>query len=165
MSLIYWPNPILKEVSKETTIEEAKALLPEMWETLEKHPGVGLSAVQIGVPIRLFIMDSRNEHKTKYAFMNPEIVETVDEKVEVEEGCLSVPGVYEKVLRYPQLTIRATNILVEDEPRLFVVYGLEAQIVAHELEHLEGKIFTDGYGPVKRDIAKRKVAKHLKSSK
>lgn len=161
--LVYWPNPLLKEISKETNIEEAKALLPYMWEIIEKAPGVGLAAVQIGVPIRLFVMDSRNEFKTKYAFMNPEIVEFIDEPVEAEEGCLSIPGVYEKVLRYPQLTIRATNIIVEDKPRLFVVYGLEAQIVQHEIEHLNGKLFVDGFGVAKRDIVKRKIKKYLRS--
>ncbi len=163
--LVYWPNPILKEVSRETTIEEAKALLPQMWETLEKHPGVGLSAIQIGKPLRFFVMDSRTEHKTKYAFMNPEIVELIGDLVEVEEGCLSVPGIYEKIMRYPEIIIRAINIERETEPRLFQLQNLEAQCALHELEHLEGKMFTDGYGPVKRDIVKRKILKHLRSSK
>jgi peptide deformylase len=150
----------------ETTVEEARALLPEMWATLEKHPGVGLSAIQIGKPLRLFIMDSRNEHKTKYAFINPEIVKTIGEPVLVEEGCLSVPGVYEKVSRYPQVIIKATNIEKENEPRLFDLYMLESQIALHELEHLDGKMaFVDSYGPVKRDIAKRKVLKYLRNQK
>lgn len=161
--VLTWPCEALTKVSEPTDLHTASIYLPQMWDILENAPGVGLAAIQIGIPIRLFVMDARNEHKTKYAFMNPEIVEAFGEPVEVEEGCLSVPGVYEKVLRYPEIIIRATNIHKETELRLFQLYGLEAQCAAHEIEHLDGKLFVDSFGRVKKDIIKRKVQKFLRS--
>lgn len=165
LGVVLWPSDILSQVSKETTIEEAKALLPKMWDVVEKAPAVGLAAVQLGNPIRLFVMDSRSEWKQRYAFMNPEIVEFIGEPVLVEEGCVSIPGYYEKVLRYPEVVIRATNIERETEPRLFSLYGLEAQIAAHEIEHLDGKLaLVDNKGVAARDIVKRKIKKYLRNN-
>lgn len=160
--VILWPSSELEQVSTETTVEEAKKHLEQMWDIVYKAPGVGLAAIQVGVPIRLFIMDSRNEYKLRYAFMNPEIVELIGEPVEIGEGCLSVPGFTEKVMRYPEVLIKATNIEAETEPRQFLCYGLEAQCVQHEMEHLDGKFFIDNLEPGRRGMARKRIEKQIK---
>lgn len=160
--VVLWPSSELAQVSVATTVEEAKKYLPQMWDIIQKAPGVGLAAIQIGVPIRMFVMDSRNEFKLRYAFMNPEIVELIGDPVEINEACLSAPGISEKVVRYPEVLIRATNIESETEPRLFLCYGLEAQCVQHEQEHLDGKFFIDNLEPGRRGMAKKRAEKQIK---
>jgi peptide deformylase len=110
-------------------------------------------------------MDSRNPWKSRHAFINPEIVETIGDLVEVTEGCLSIPGYFEKTMRYSEIIIKAIDIEHDLEPRLYQLAGVEAQCTQHEMEHFEGKLFIDGYGRVKKDIIKRKMQKYLRENK
>lgn len=166
--ILVWPNPKLHQLSQpvvDTDSEDTiRNLVDDLFDTLHKAGGAGLSAIQIGVPLRVFVMDCKTGGKA-HAFVNPEIVETVDDPIEVEEGCLSIPGVFDQVLRFPQVQIRAVDWSTGPESKLFDLYGLEAQCAQHEIEHFEGMLFVQKFGRVKQDILKRKMQKHLRLTK
>ena len=164
LPLLLYPNETLAYTSDEVEVEWARsqefgALLDSMVETMVWFRGVGLSAIQVGVPERVFVMRTKKE---VLKIVNPVIESFQDsEPVEVEEGCLSVPGVYERVLRYPEVELSCLDV-VSGERKHYLMEGVEAQCVQHEMEHLDGKMYTDGYGPVKRDIVRRKVQKQIR---
>ncbi len=166
LPLLLYPNRFLREVSTEVDPEYAKSvefklLLDSLRETLIWFHGVGISAVQTGFAERVFVM--RLSSGGYQSFVNP-VLEEVDGPTGVEpmqEGCLSVPGVVETVLRYPNVIVSALDI-ESGERKRYDLEGIEAQCAQHEMEHLNGKMFTDDYGPVKRDIVKRKVKKAVR---
>jgi len=168
--LVLWPNPLLKLVSEEVDPEwilsdDAKRLVKDLSDTLMHFGGVGLSAIQVAYQARLFVMRTKEGDKwVVKPFFNPELVATDGELAEVEEGCLSLPGIVEKVKRYPNVVISAldpSGIVVER--RSYDLEGIEAQCAQHELEHLDGKTMGDDWGPVKRDIVKRKIRKTMRA--
>lgn len=167
MKLIYWPNLILKKVSVPLSEDrlhssELKELVRGMAEIMKEHKGVGLSAIQVGVAERLFLLHKNEHHHDRpaeyFAYANPVIVEYVDEAILMEEGCLSVPGVVEKVMRFRQVIVKAFDVRLGEEVKLDL-WGLDAQCTQHEIDHMDGKLFMDSLTIVKRDIARRKVQK------
>jgi peptide deformylase len=156
------PNPILKEVSKPVeggVTDELRALMDDMLETMYAAPGIGLAAIQIGFPQRIIVMDlAREDEEPKpQFFVNPEILWASDDLASYEEGCLSIPEVFDNVERPAKVKIRYLNRdgdQVEEEAD-----GLYAVCIQHEMDHLEGVVFIDHLSRLKRDRAVAKVKK------
>jgi len=164
LPLLLWPNLLLRDKSQHLTFEDVKSdwfkeRLERLHETLIHYRGVGLSAVQVKWPVRMFAMRTTDSVQT---FVNPEIV-SVDGDAEMKtEGCLSLPGIFNEVARYPNVVIVA-NDMETWERKSFDLEGLEAQCAQHEIEHMDGLMaMVDNIGPVKRDILKRKIRKQLR---
>lgn len=156
------PDPRLKEVSKPVeggVTDDVRALMDDMLETMYDAPGIGLAAIQIGVPLRVIVMDLAREDeepKPRY-FVNPEILETVEETQPYEEGCLSVPDIFDEVERSQRCLIRYLdyngNEIEEWAEDLYAV------CIQHEMDHLEGTLFIDYLSRLKRQRAVDKVKK------
>ena len=156
------PHPVLKQVSTPVeggVTDELRALMDDMLETMYDAPGIGLAAVQIGIPKRIIVMDlaGPDEQKQPKYFVNPEIVETVEETTPYEEGCLSIPDVFDEVDRPVRCLIRYLDYngnQVEEWAE-----GLYAVCIQHEMDHLEGTLFIDHLSRLKRQRAVEKVKK------
>jgi peptide deformylase len=160
------PNPILKQVSTsvEVVTDETRALMDDMLETMYAAPGIGLAAVQIGVPRRIIVMDLAREGEPKQPryFINPEILWASEETAPYEEGCLSVPDIYDEVERPARVKLRYLNYqgeTVEEDAE-----GLFAVCIQHEMDHLEGVLFIDHLSRLKREQAIKKVKKQAKAA-
>ncbi|MBA3537457.1 MAG: peptide deformylase [Tatlockia sp.] len=156
--ILYLPDERLRQVAKPVEKFDAalQTLIDDMFETMYHARGVGLAAPQIGIGLRLSVIDIAGDKKTQLVLVNPEIIERIGE-VEYEEGCLSVPGAYDKVMRAEKVTIRAYD-------RFGKVYemsgdGVLGECFQHEIDHLNGKLFVDLLSPLKRAMARRKLDK------
>ncbi len=155
------PNPVLKQVSKPVAgVDDAlRALMDDMLETMYAAPGIGLAAVQIGEPVRVIVMDltrDGEEPGPRY-FVNPEILWASEETAPYEEGCLSVPEIFDEVERPAKVRLRYLNYQgeqVEQEAE-----GLFAVCIQHEMDHLNGVLFIDHLSRLKRNRAVAKVKK------
>jgi peptide deformylase len=155
------PDPKLKLVSKpvERVDDALRALMDDMLETMYAAPGIGLAAIQIGEPVRVIVMDlaREGEEPAPRHFVNPEIVWASEETAPYEEGCLSVPEIYDEVERPARVKIKYLNYkgeeIVED------CEGLYAVCIQHEMDHLNGVLFIDHLSRLKRDRAVAKVKK------
>ena len=156
------PDRRLKEVSSPVeggVTDEIRALMDDMLETMYAAPGIGLAAIQVGVPLRVIVMDLAREGESpepRY-FVNPEIVETVEDTAPYEEGCLSVPEVFDEIERPKRCLIRYLDYdgkAVEEWAE-----GLFAVCIQHEMDHLEGTLFIDYLSRLKRQRAVDKVRK------
>jgi peptide deformylase len=161
------PHPLLKKVSKpvEKITPEILSLLDEMLETMYAAPGIGLAAVQIGVPKRLVVVDTARDEapKNPLYFINPEIVWSSEELNEHEEGCLSIPEVFDKVKRPAQVKLRYLDR--EGIAREMDCDGLLATCIQHEIDHLNGVLFIDRLSRLKRDRVIKKFSKAAKREK
>ena len=155
------PNPILKQVSKpvEEVTDETRALMDDMLETMYAAPGIGLAAVQIGVPVNVIVMDlaKEDEDKAPRYFINPEILEVDEEFVPYEEGCLSVPDVFDMVDRPKRCKL--TYLDYNGKRVTEWAEGLYAVCIQHEMDHLKGVVFIDYLSRLKRARAVKKVQK------
>ena len=164
--IITVPNPLLKQVSQpvEAVDDELRALMDDMLETMYAAPGIGLAAIQVGVPKRVIVMDIAGpdqEWQPRY-FVNPEILWSSDETAPYEEGCLSVPEIYDEVDRPARVKLRYLNYQgeqVEEDAE-----GLFAVCIQHEMDHLEGVLFIDHLSRLKRDRAIAKVKKQARAA-
>jgi len=155
------PHPLLKKVSEpvETVDDELRALMDDMLETMYDAPGIGLAAVQIGVPKRVIVMDisrGEGEREPRY-FVNPEITWASEETQPYEEGCLSVPDIYDEIERPARVKLRYLNY--QGEPVEEEAEGIFAVCIQHEMDHLEGVLFIDHLSRLKRERAVQKVKK------
>ncbi len=155
------PNPILKQVSKpvKTVTDDTRALMDDMLETMYNAPGIGLAAVQIGVPLNVIVMDLAREDEDPQPryFINPEILESVDDTKPYQEGCLSVPDVYDDVERPER--VKLTYLDYNGERITEWAEGLYAVCIQHEMDHLKGIVFIDYLSRLKRARAVKKVLK------
>ena len=159
------PDPRLKEKSKPVegpVTDEHRRLMDDMLETMYEAPGIGLAAIQIGEPLRIIVMDiSRDdEPKAPRYFVNPEILWRSEELFAYEEGCLSVPEIYDDVERPARVKLRYLDYngkQVEDD-----CDGLYAVCIQHEMDHLAGQVFVDYLSPLKRELVRKKLAKQRK---
>ena len=159
--IITVPNPLLKQISKPVDkVDDAlRALMDDMLETMYAAPGIGLAAIQIGEPVRVIVMDlaREGEEPAPRHFVNPEVVWASEETAPYEEGCLSVPEIYDEVERPARVKIKYLNYkgeeIVED------CEGLYAVCIQHEMDHLNGVLFIDHLSRLKRDRAVAKVKK------
>jgi peptide deformylase len=160
------PDPILKQVSKrvDAVTDETRKLMDDMLETMYAAPGIGLAAVQIGVPLRVIVMDISPEDgpRAPRYFINPEILETVSETQPYEEGCLSVPDFYDTVERPAKAKLRYLDYNGKEVVEW--AEGMYAVCIQHEMDHLQGTLFIDHLSRLKRQFAINKVKKARKNA-
>ncbi len=158
--IVKYGDPILREISQpvDSVDQSVKDLVSDMVDTLKKAQGLGLAAVQIGVRKRVFIVDlsAVDLKATLKVFINPEIVGTSGE-VELEEGCLSFPGIYQRIIRPASVRVRAMDI--NGQTFELEANGLGARAILHEFDHLEGKLFIDYISPIARTLLKGRLKK------
>ncbi|HEY0436166.1 MAG TPA: peptide deformylase [Phenylobacterium sp.] len=160
------PDPRLKQVSQPVAAvdDDLRALMDDMLETMYAAPGIGLAAIQIGVPKRVIVMDlsGAEEPKAPRYFVNPEILWASEETAPYEEGCLSVPEIYDEVERPARVKLRYLNYAgdtVEEDAE-----GIYAVCIQHEMDHLDGVLFIDHLSRLKREQAVKKVKKQVKAA-
>lgn len=157
-------QPVLRKIAADIAEDypELPTLIENMFQTMAHADGVGLAAPQVGLPIRLFVIDASaladdfpEIDTRKRVFINPEIVETSEETVTYEEGCLSLPGIHEKVIRPKEIVIRYMDENFEEHTDHYD--GFFARIVQHEYDHLEGHVFSDRVSPIRRQMISGKL--------
>lgn len=158
-------QPVLRKTAEEIDFEtypNLKELIDNMFETLRRSEGVGLAAPQVGLPIRLFIIDldviSDDEPEYKgylRTFINPEIIEESEETSSMSEGCLSIPGINENVKRPTKVLVNYIDENGTEQERW--LEGFEARVFQHEFDHLNGKMFIDHLSPFRKQIIKSKL--------
>ncbi|QRN02776.1 peptide deformylase [Legionella sp. MW5194] len=156
--IIYLPDAVLRQVAKpvEQFDDALQTLIDDMFETMYSVNGVGLAAPQIGVSLRLSVIDVIGDKKQQLVLINPEIIASEGQK-EYQEGCLSVPGVYDTVVRADKVTIRALDRTGKSYE--MTADGLLGECFQHEIDHLNGKLYVDLLSPLKRSMARRKLEK------
>jgi peptide deformylase len=159
LSILRYPDPRLHTVAKPVAAvdERIRRLVDDMLETMYANDGVGLAATQVDVHERVIVMDTSDSRDQPRVLINPELLARSEEMVQGEEGCLSVPQVYDRVARHARVTVRALGR--DGEPFEREVEGLEAVCVQHEMDHLVGKVFVEYLSPLKRDRIKTKMLK------
>jgi peptide deformylase len=150
----------LKARPVENINQEIVELARNMVETMHKAPGIGLAAPQVNVSLSLFTVDlSVGENKDELiVLINPEIINQEGEQV-AEEGCLSVPGIYEKVLRPARIAVRGYDL--EGQEVMIEASNYLARVFSHEIDHLNGKLFVDRLSPLKRRLVRNRLKKEL----
>jgi peptide deformylase len=164
LNILRYPDPRLHKVAKPVTVfdERLKKLAADMAETMYDAPGIGLAATQIDVHEQLIVIDTSDAHDALQVFINPEIVWASEEKQVYDEGCLSVPGIYDGVERPSRVKVRALDL--EGKPFEVEADGLLAVCIQHEMDHLAGKLFVDYLSPLKREMVRKKLAKRQRQS-
>jgi peptide deformylase len=164
LSIITAPDPRLKvtSVAVEAVDDGLRKLMDDMHETMTAAPGIGLAAVQVGVPKRLIVVDvaRQDEPRSPIHLVNPEVVWVSDQIANYEEGCLSLPEHYAEVER--PAACRVNHLDYDGEPQVLEAEGLLATCVQHEIDHLEGVLFVDHLSAVRRSIILRKLVKARK---
>lgn len=162
------PNPVLKQVSAdvEAVTDETRALIADMFDSMYAAKGIGLAAIQIGVPLRVIVMDlewsGRSDDgddatRAPRAFINPRITGRSEDLAPYEEGCLSVPEVYDEIRRPARVTLEYLD--PDGNPVVEQAEGLFATCIQHEMDHLQGVLFIDHLSRLKRDRAVARVRK------
>lgn len=159
LNILRYPDPRLHKVAKPVKVfdERLKKLAADMAETMYDAPGIGLAATQIDVHEQLIVIDTSDTHNDLRVFINPEIVWASEEKQVYDEGCLSVPGIYDGVERPSRVKVRALDL--EGKPFEVDADGLLAVCIQHEMDHLKGKVFVEYLSPLKRNRIKTKLLK------
>ncbi|QTN23872.1 peptide deformylase [Rhizobacter sp. AJA081-3] len=159
LNILRYPDPRLHTVARPVDRVDARIrrLVDDMLETMYAAEGVGLAATQVDVHERVIVMDTSEGRDEPRVLINPEIVARSDEMVFGDEGCLSVPTIYDKVSRHARVTVRALNR--SGEIYQFDAEGLLSVCVQHEMDHLLGKVFVEYLSPLKRDRIKTKMLK------
>jgi peptide deformylase len=169
LPIVEVPDPRLRQISSpvEKVDDEVRALVADMFETMYAAPGIGLAAIQVGVPKRILVIDLQEPAeeggdpvKDPRVFINPEIVEHSDQDVPYTEGCLSVPDQYAEVDRPDR--IRAKWLDLDGKPQDQEITGLLATCLQHEMDHLNGILFIDHLSRLKREMILKKLAKQRK---
>jgi len=155
------PEPRLRQVSKpvEKVDDELRALMDDMLETMYDAPGIGLAAIQIGVPLRVIVMDlaGKDEEPEPRYFVNPEILDPSEDMSVYEEGCLSVPEYYDEVERPARCRVKYLDY--DGKEHVLDADGLLATCIQHEMDHLEGVLFIDHLSRLKRERVLKKLKK------
>lgn len=161
LEILVYPDPRLRHKAETVGVVDAEIqqLVDDMAETMYAAPGIGLAAVQVNVPKRVIVIDISPDHNDLQVFINPEIRAHTGEQ-EIEEGCLSVPGVYAPVTRAERITVTA----LDRDGKQFDLQaeGLLAVCIQHEIDHLDGKVFVDYLSRMKQDRIRKKLKKHAR---
>lgn len=159
LPILRYPDPRLHKVAKPVTMfdERLKRLVEDMAHTMYDAPGVGLAATQVDVHEQVIVIDTSETHDDLRVFINPEITWSSPEKQVYDEGCLSVPGIYDGVERPAQVKVRALD--ADGKPFELEADGLLAVCIQHEMDHLKGKVFVEYLSPLKRNRIKAKLLK------
>ncbi|QNP47480.1 peptide deformylase [Diaphorobacter aerolatus] len=163
LPILCYPDPRLHKVAKpvEVVDERVRTILDDMLATMYDANGIGLAATQVDVHERIVVIDVSEDRDQPMVLINPEITWYSDEKLVGDEGCLSVPGIYDGVERSEQVHVRALDR--DGQSRVIEADGLLAVCVQHELDHLIGKVFVEYLSPLKRNRIKTKLLKQKKS--
>ena len=161
LPILRYPDPRLhRKATLVTEVDDAiRKLIADMAETMYEAPGIGLAATQVDVHKRVVVIDVSEDKSKLFAFINPEIVDRSGEQV-CEEGCLSVPGIYEKVTRSEHVKVRALD--PQGEPFTLEAEGLLAVCIQHEIDHLDGKVFVEHLSQLKQSRIKARLAKQAR---
>jgi peptide deformylase len=159
LPILCYPDPRLRTVARPVASVDARvqALVADMLETMYDAKGIGLAATQIDVHERVVVIDVSQERNQPMALINPEILWASEERQEGEEGCLSVPGIYDGVARARAVRVRALD--AQGQEQVIEAEGLLAVCIQHELDHLLGKVFVEYLSPLKRNRIKAKLLK------
>ena len=159
LTILRYPDPRLHTVARPVASvdERIRQLADDLLQTMYAAEGVGLAATQVDVHERVLVMDTSEDHDTPLVLINPEIVSASDELALNEEGCLSVPTIYDRVERPARVRVRAGGR--DGEPFEFDAEGLAAVCVQHEMDHLMGKVFVEYLSNLKRDRIRTKMIK------
>ena len=163
LKILQYPDERLHKVAKKVAqVNEAtRKLVRDMAETMYAAPGVGLAATQVDVHEKIIVLDVSETHDQLKVFINPELVNTSGEE-ESEEGCLSVPGIYEKVRRAEKATVRALD--EKGIPFTLEAEGLLAVCIQHEMDHLRGKVFVEYLSQLKQTRIRAKLKKRQRET-
>lgn len=163
LNILHYPDERLHTVAAPVAEvnAEIRRLAADMAETMYAAPGIGLAATQVNVHQQLVVIDISEERNSLQVFINPEIV-TSEGKKEHEEGCLSVPGIYEKVTRAEKVTVRALD--KEGKPFTLEAEGLLAICIQHEIDHLKGKVFVEYLSRLKQVRIRQKQKKRMQET-
>jgi peptide deformylase len=163
LNILEYPDPRLRKIaaSVAAVTPELRALLRDMADTLYAAPGIGLAATQVDVHKRIIVIDVSPARNELRVFINPELV-SAEGEAEGEEGCLSLPGYYEKVRRAARVTVRALD--PDGQPFELAAEGALATCIQHEMDHLVGKVFIDRLSPLKRARLTTKLRKRQRAA-
>ncbi len=165
LPIVQFPNPVLAMNCQpvQEINDQIRRLAADMGETMYKAPGVGLAAPQVGEPIRMVVLDVSEEKNSLMTLINPVITQKSQEQETGEEGCLSLPGIWEKVSRSSEITVKYTDL--EGQEQELHADGLLAICIQHELDHLDGTVFIDHLSRLKYDRACAKLKKRRQQEK
>ena len=159
LSILRYPDPRLNKVAKPVQAVDArlKALIDDMFETMYDAKGIGLAATQVDVHERLIVIDTSEDRNERLVLINPELVWASEERAKADEGCLSVPDIFDGVERATAVRVRALD--ENGQSREIAADGLLAVCIQHEMDHLLGKVFVDYLSPLKRNRIKTRLLK------
>lgn len=160
-NILTYPDPRLRTVAKPVLIfdDDLRDLVADMTETIYTAPGIGLAATQIDVHQRVIVIDISPDRSDLHVFVNPQLTDLEGEII-TEEGCLSVPGIYDNVQRAQRVRITAND--VTGKPFTLEAEELLAVCIQHEIDHLDGKVFVDYLSPLKQQRISKKMQKRLR---
>jgi len=163
LNILHFPDDRLRTIAKpvETVTDKHRTLISNMLETMYDAPGIGLAATQINVHEQILVIDISEEKNQPIVLINPEILEKEGDQ-EYDEGCLSVPGIYETLHRAEKVRIKALN--KEGESFEMNAEGLLAICIQHEMDHLQGKLFVDYLSQLKKQRIRKKLEKQQRSA-
>jgi peptide deformylase len=158
LEILHFPDPRLRERANPVTQvdDEIRRLVDDMFETMYAAPGIGLAAIQVNIRKRIIVIDVSEEHDQPLCLINPEIIGREGQEV-MEEGCLSVPGYFDKVTRAERIKVRALDR--DGKPFELETGDLLAVCIQHEVDHLDGKLFVDYLSNLKRQRVRKKLEK------
>jgi peptide deformylase len=158
LNILHYPDPRLRRVAAPVSEvgEDVRKLIDDMAETMYAAPGIGLAAIQVNVPQRVVVIDVSDTRDQLLVLINPQIFEKDGEQV-FEEGCLSVPGVYDEVVRAAHVKLRALDRA--GQPFEMEATGLLATCIQHEIDHLDGKVFVDYLSRLKQTRIRKRLEK------
>ena len=158
LEILHFPDPRLRRRCEpvSTVDDKVRRLIDDMFETMYEAPGIGLSAPQVNVAARVVTIDVSKDRSAPLCLVNPEVL-TTDGETETEEGCLSVPGVFELVKRPEKVRVRALDR--DGRSREIEAEGLLAVCIQHEIDHLDGRLFVDYLSRLKRQRIRKKAEK------
>ena len=163
LKLVFFPDPRLRKITELVTNIDSSIhkIVEDMYETMYAEKGVGLAANQVGIQLRIFVMDVSEHQNQKICAINPELISTADKAVDFE-GCLSYPGIFEKVERAAKVRFKALDI--NGKPYEMEGDGLFAKCVQHEIDHLNGMLFVDHLSRLKQERARKKLEKQRRQA-
>jgi len=163
LNILHFPDPRLREIAQpvEHVDDGVRQFIDDMFETMYAAPGIGLAATQVNVAKRIIVIDISEEKDQPLCLINPEILD-LDGIEEMEEGCLSVPGVYERVQRADRARVRALDR--DGQTVEIQADGLLAVCIQHEIDHLDGKLFVDYLSQLKRTRIRKKLEKEQRQA-
>lgn len=164
LKILQYPDEKLHTIAKPVAnVDDAtRKLVQDMAETMYAAPGIGLAATQVDVHEQIIVIDASESRDDLHVFINPEIISSSKDECEHEEGCLSVPGIYEYVRRPERVTVRALN--EQGQPFTLEAGGLLATCVQHEIDHLRGKVFVEYLSQLKQTRLRAKLKKRRRET-